>query len=170
MPLIARSPRRWPAGEVHDEPVISLDILPTLVEAAGGRPRHDLDGRSLLPLFEGRQQGPLHDFLCWDQRQEGKEDWAVRAGNWKLRIAPPYGVTRTYCGDKDYGRKTKIVNGLVFYDYQSPSGTLLYNLKDDIGEKVNLAKQKPDKVAELGELYARWRSQMIAPFRPGKRS
>ena len=51
--------------------------------------------------------------------------------------------------------------GLVFNDYPSPSGTLRYNLRDDIGEKVNLAEQKPDKVAELREVHAQCRA--IAP-------
>jgi arylsulfatase A-like enzyme len=165
VPLIMSCPGRLPAGHVHDEPVISLDIFPTLVDAAGGRVKTECDGRSLLPLFQGRPAKPLHRFLCWDQGAKGKEDWAIRVGNWKLRVAPQYGVTRTYCGDNDYGRGTKTVHGLVFYDYPSPSGTLLYNLKDDIGEKENLAEKMPEKVEELRAMYAKWRAQMQDPFK-----
>jgi len=76
----------WPSKTDHrviNEPVISLDILPTIcevldIELPGDRV---YDGKSMLPLIEGRQEGPLHEYLFWD----GNEDkWAVRNGKWKL--------------------------------------------------------------------------------------
>ena len=40
-----------------------------------------IDGKSMLPLLEGRQAGPLHEYLYWDGNQD---KWAVRHGKWKL--------------------------------------------------------------------------------------
>ncbi|HYW78637.1 MAG TPA: sulfatase-like hydrolase/transferase [Thermoguttaceae bacterium] len=164
VPMIMRWPTRIPAGSTRDALVVSLDVAATCVEAAGGSPPAELDGRSLLPLADGRSQDAVHDALFWDQGTDKRPDWAVRAGPWKLRQAPGSGATRNYCGTTSYGRATTVRSGLTFYDYPTPSGTLLYNLHDDPGEQQNLADKMPAKVAELTELYARWHTQMETPF------
>ena len=40
----------------------------------------------------------------------------------------------------------------------------LYNLKNDLGEKNNLAKQHPEKVNKLKEKYTNWRNEMATPM------
>jgi len=54
-------------GKTVSHPVISLDILPTLVEAAGGtvKAEWELDGFSLLPLLQEKTDRPPHDALYW---------------------------------------------------------------------------------------------------------
>jgi hypothetical protein len=43
-------------------------------------------------------------------------------------------------------------------------GTLeLYNLKDDIGERNNLASQQPKKVKELADEWTRWTKVLSKP-------
>ena len=83
----------WPAGLgsrtniVIDAPVISIDILPTMLEAAGITPTNgfkQFDGRSLLPLIRGEVTS-LHDYLYWSEGQIDYE-YAIRAGDWKLYI------------------------------------------------------------------------------------
>ena len=77
----------WPAvlgqGSQVDEAAISLDFFPTICEAAGlplpeGK---SLDGKSLLPLLKGEQQGSFHERLYWDG-DEGRI--GMRSGDWKL--------------------------------------------------------------------------------------
>jgi arylsulfatase A-like enzyme len=83
-PFIVSWPARCPGGRTVDTPVISLDILPTVLEAVGAAPPEGppLDGRSLLPLLTGAP-GPHHDALYWSSGGlEGA--WAVRRGDWKL--------------------------------------------------------------------------------------
>ena len=66
-----------------DEPVISLDIMPTIFAALGIElpPDRNYDGRNMLPIISGNQKTPLHETLCWD----GDDGiWAIRHGNWKL--------------------------------------------------------------------------------------
>ncbi len=49
---------RWPGvidpGRVTDVMISFVDVLPTLMEAAGGRPLEDLDGRSFLKVLQGK--------------------------------------------------------------------------------------------------------------------
>lgn len=49
---------RWPgmaSGQVRDELVSTIDLMPTLLEACGAAPLQNLPGRSLQPLLEGKQ-------------------------------------------------------------------------------------------------------------------
>lgn len=81
-PFIVSWPARFAGGTKIDTPVISFDILPTVLDVTDSFPAdHDFDGKSLLPLLSG-EQVDHHDQLFWSK---GKEDeWAVRRGNWKL--------------------------------------------------------------------------------------
>ena len=56
VPFIARWPGRVKPGSRTDAMVSFVDVLPTLVEAAGGKPPADLDGRSFLAVLEGRKK------------------------------------------------------------------------------------------------------------------
>ncbi|HNT88139.1 MAG TPA: sulfatase-like hydrolase/transferase, partial [Candidatus Hydrogenedentes bacterium] len=66
VPFFLRWPERLPAGRTCDLPVISLDILPTCLAAAGGALPSDapLDGVNLLPYLAGNEGAP-HDYLFW---------------------------------------------------------------------------------------------------------
>jgi arylsulfatase A-like enzyme len=81
VPFIARWPGKLPAGTVRDTPAVTMDVLPTLLEAAKVTPaaNHEIHGTSILPLLRGEaftRKGALH----WENQQnEG-----VLAGEWKL--------------------------------------------------------------------------------------
>ncbi len=79
---------QWPAvlpkGRVYDAPVISLDIFPTALAAAGvdkttGKP---LDGVNLIPFLTGKETGRPHQTLFW----KNAKAWAVRDGDLKLVV------------------------------------------------------------------------------------
>ena len=57
VPLIVRLPGGDGVGLVRDELVSSVDVLPTVLEAAGMEVPRELPGRSLLPLTAGRGDG-----------------------------------------------------------------------------------------------------------------
>jgi arylsulfatase A-like enzyme len=84
VPFIVRWPARLPAGKIYDQPVISLDIMPTAVAAAGGQLPADriIDGVNLVPYLAGEKTGAPHEHLIW--RAATHETYAVRSGNWKL--------------------------------------------------------------------------------------
>ena len=62
--------------------VSGLDLMPTLLAAAGGTDElyQDCDGVNILPLAMG-QKKTVRDTLHWD----GGWQWAVRQGKWKLK-------------------------------------------------------------------------------------
>ncbi len=82
IPYMVQWKGRIPAGKVYDAPVISLDIHPTAVAAAGGviPASAHLDGVNLLPFLTGAAKGRPHDRLFW----RFGEECAVRSGDWKL--------------------------------------------------------------------------------------
>ena len=76
---------RWPAvlpkGKVYDDPVITLDIFPTALAAAGITvpPPRPLDGVNLIPYFTDQATGRPHEMLFW----KNGPAWAVREGDLK---------------------------------------------------------------------------------------
>ena len=82
-PWVVSWPAKFSGGRTIDAPVISLDILPTVVDAVGtkGEGRRVFDGKSLLPLLTGKSV-THHSALYWNSG-EPKGEWAVREGNWK---------------------------------------------------------------------------------------
>ncbi|SFJ01801.1 sulfatase family protein [Planctomicrobium piriforme] len=73
-----------PAGLVYDKPIIQLDVLPTILAAAGGTvdPAWHLDGVDLLPYLKNPAGPGPHETLFW---RFGNQ-WAVRHGDWKLVV------------------------------------------------------------------------------------
>lgn len=57
IPLIVRYPGRAPAGRRVSSLVSLVDLFPTFTEAAGVEVSTPIDGRSLLPLMDGREDG-----------------------------------------------------------------------------------------------------------------
>jgi len=69
---------------VCDEPVSTIDFLPTVAAVCGARVPASLklDGVDFMPYLSGRTKTPPHERLFW--RVSGGASWAVREGNWKL--------------------------------------------------------------------------------------
>ena len=88
-------PGRIAAGSKTDLAMMSMDILPTLFEAAGLSVPDDLDGRSFLPALQGRDQPPLRSEWLFTRREGGiryggKTIEAIRVGEWKLLQNSPF--------------------------------------------------------------------------------
>ena len=107
VPFIISWPGQINAGK-SDEPVISLDVLPTVLDAIGKKLPSDrvLDGKSIMPTLRGTQKGPLHKQLFWDGN-EGK--WAVREGDYKL-VKPRKGGVELYNLKEDIGESNNLVS------------------------------------------------------------
>jgi len=56
MPFVVRWPGRVKPGTVTDAMVSFVDMLPTLMAAAGGRPPADIDGRNFLGVLEEKTE------------------------------------------------------------------------------------------------------------------
>jgi arylsulfatase A-like enzyme len=98
VPAIAWMPGRIPSGAVSREPAHVIDILPTVSAVTGtSLPARKLDGRSLVPAFEGHALAPRR--LFWSQGNAS----AVRDGRWKLVTVGT--TTALYDLQSDIGEK-----------------------------------------------------------------
>ena len=85
VPFLVKWKGRIPAGTTYDLPVVNLDVVPTML-AAAGKPIEAgarLDGVDILPHLTGQATGRPHETLFW----RFGEQWAVRKGDWKLVVA-----------------------------------------------------------------------------------
>jgi arylsulfatase A-like enzyme len=102
IPFIVQWKGHLPAGRTDSRPVIALDILPTLLAAAGLGGQANLDGVNLLPFLAGDKRNLPHEALFW--RYDGQR--AVRMGDWKfLRMGRK---TQLYNLAADIGEKTDL--------------------------------------------------------------
>lgn len=118
---VIKCPDHWQASFETDAISQYCDIVPTLIEAAGGTPPEDLDGRSLLPLIRGQTKTHRKRayFLFNNRVHETKGDLhfstrAVTDGRfkfiWNLTPENLYSVNITTCDlngrirQTDFGR------------------------------------------------------------------
>lgn len=144
---------RWPGharpGQVVDEPVCGLDVLPTFCELAGVDVPDDraIDGASILPIFDGRpvaRRTPLywHYFRAFEKPKAAMRvgDWMV-LGHWDGPQLGPGGSVRK--GDCEH------IKSSVLTDFE------LYNLRTDLGQARDLAASEPERLKELSALLRR---------------
>lgn len=89
MPLLVRYPKAIKAGTVRDEFALNIDLAPTLLELAGVAVPGTMQGRSLVPLLQGKRPAWRNSFLIeyYSDKvfprvlQMGYK--AVRNGRWK---------------------------------------------------------------------------------------
>ena len=91
----------------------TMDIFPTVVEAAGAKVEHAIDGRSFLPLLLGKDQ-PAFDRDLFFTRREGGDRfmgeciWAMRRGDWKLVKNSPMTNWELFDLSEDPGETTDL--------------------------------------------------------------
>ena len=163
-PLIVRWPGQVPASRICGTPLMSIDLLPTFVEAIGGKaPTLKIDGRSALSLLRGTDESAPHEALFY---YAGEELHAVRSGPWKLHVAHPYLTNLGNAGKggkpSAYGEYAPLpitdssMNAIASRHGQKVAAQplALYDLTTDPGETRDLSAEHPDLVARLSALAA----------------
>lgn len=145
VPYIAEWPGVVPQGAASDEPINSVDLYPTLLEVVHAKPAQGqlLDGTSYLPFLLGQTKTKERPPLYWHfpgYLGASNNTWrttpagAIRWGDWKL---------------------------IEFFEDDRRE---LYNLRNDLSEKEDLATVFPDRVETLYGLLQTWRQETKAPF------
>jgi arylsulfatase A-like enzyme len=142
-PMVIKWPGVAKAGSTCDEPVISTDFYPTMLAMAGLplKPQQHADGESMVPLLKGT--GELRrKAIYWHyphyHGSGNRPSGAIRAGDYKL------------------------------IEWYEDGRIELYNLKDDVSERNDLAAAMPDKANELRRMLHAWRSEMGAKMPEGE--
>jgi len=139
VPFIIKAPGKVPAGTTCDLVAAGIDLLPTIVKLAGGKLPDDrvIDGIDISKVFHGKEAELERPFFFY-QHQALR---AVRQGDWKLHL-PHSELDRTKEG------KTWLPH-VPEGDRPYIEELTLYDLKNDIGETTNVAKDHPEIVAKL---------------------
>lgn len=145
---------KWPGvvkqASVNDNYLIIEDFFPTILEMANiqtYKTVQQVDGISFVPALKGKNLNVRDRALFWHY----PNNWGptgpgigasstVRRGNWKLIY---------YHADRSFE---------------------LFNLKQDIGETINLADQKPRKLEELAIILSDYLKSINAQMPIDKRT
>lgn len=134
VPMIISWPGHVKPGTVSSEPVITMDIASTIMDIAGSGQISGTDGKSLVPVLEGRRMPVRPLFWHYPHYHTAKPYSAVRYGRWKL------------------------------IEHLEDGTLSLYDLKKDMGETTDLSARKPAKTEELYSLLDAWRKEVNARF------
>ena len=139
IPFVLSWPEKLKAGVGYDNPVSTLDLLPTFLAAADGQHQgKPLDGVDLLPHITGLSKEQPHDYLFWRLWRVS----AARHGKWKLiRLA-----------ENPLQPRRKLL-----------SKPILIDLENDPSETANLAEANPEMVEHLISKIEEWESELAPP-------
>ncbi len=135
VPLIVRWPGVTPAGAVYHEPVVVMDLFHTLHRIVAADPPASGDGFDLAALLANPATHLQRDALFFHYPHYYETTTpvgAIRAGDWKL------------------------------LEYFEDDRVELFNLRADLSEKNNRARELPAKAAELRQQLHAWRDNVNA--------
>jgi len=178
VPMIARWPDKIPAGVVNNSLAGTIDILPTILKAAGVDVPSDrvIDGRDIRPLLTSSEAKSPHEALF---AMQGTYLMTVRSGKWKLHVRSPGPVPKR-SDDWVDPRGPDGVTILAPYEQARPSAypgvtggdgpenMMLFDIEADPAEQHDLSKQHPDVVERLKAIYDKTFAQ-VPKFEPPKR-
>jgi arylsulfatase A len=104
------------------------------------------DSHDFFPYLKGDTKNPPRTAMVHNTRQN---EYAIRDGDWLL-VDAKSGANRQPSAQWFEKHKVPAYNG---------QAAGLYNLREDIGQRNNLAEQQPDKVKELQALLGKIRDQ-----------
>lgn len=135
-------------GLVCYQMVSSMDIFPTFFDIASiALPKNQtIDGKSLLPLIQGKSTREVHEYLVWMSQQA--ESWGMN--NIK---------------DQNTAMASFMVRkGNYVLRYMASESTFYLNdIGNDRGEKINLINKFPRKANEMKEIFRSWFGEMKPP-------
>jgi arylsulfatase A-like enzyme len=139
VPLIINYPSRIKPGVISNAPITSTDFYPTILELANIPliPEQHCDGSNFLPILECKEdfkRGPIYWHFPHYGNQGGTPASSIIVDDYKL---------------------------IKFYEDDHLE---LYNLKDDISEKNNLALKDPKRTNLLSKTLNDWLKRVKANF------
>ena len=137
VPLIVRWPEKIKAGQVNNEPVLTVDYAPTFMEAAGIEfEKSEFDGLSLVSELKGTEKlnrdAIYFHYPHYAFHKQNDMGSIIRQGDYKL------------------------IHKFEKNEYE------LYNLANDIEEQKNLIKSNPELASELKQKLLSWKKSVSA--------
>ncbi|NLH49726.1 MAG: sulfatase [Myxococcales bacterium] len=130
VPFIWYYPAGLPAGQTVEEPSSLIDLMPTLLDLLGLPPVDNISGRSLMPVVRGQEKS-INRYLLSETTRQGPDRVTLIRDFEKYLYSPPFRLNSRNFGE------------------------MLFNLRNDPGEKTDLLPTDPETGAKLsGELFA----------------
>jgi arylsulfatase A-like enzyme len=146
-PAIAWWPGIIPANTVNENPAMTIDLFPTFAEIAGIiLPENEIDGKSIFQMFidpEIRSPQEAYYFFNMGNFPSYGKLVAVRKNDWKLMMPYKFKSVKNLVLGKN-GEMVPLVEDSI--------GLSLFNLKDDISERISLVNDFPEIVNDLKSL------------------
>jgi arylsulfatase A-like enzyme len=142
LPFLIRWPGKIKAHSHSDQIVGLFDLMATCADILHVKLPDNAgeDSVSLLPALLGTDKQPLHEAIV--NHSGGNGRFAIRKGNWKLELCPGSG------GWGQPGDPEALKEGL-------PS-IQLYNMHDDVGERLNTEGKNSETVTNLVKLLEKY--------------
>lgn len=145
---------RWPKGGLEggrkfDGRIGYIDVLPTMLAAAGETAPENLDGLNFLPALRDGTELPERPWFSY-MHQRAKAHASVHLGRWKLVAEGNF-----FAEDPGEGARFE-----------------LYDLSTDVAETADLASEHPERVAELRNVlreFGSWRKPGVGPYDEGRK-
>ncbi len=183
VPMIARWPGSIPAGRVSKEVSGTIDIFPTVLNAAGAPlpPDRVIDGKDILPVMISGARSP-HEAIV---SMAGARLSIVRSGRWKLHVRSP-GPERRHMADPGGWVDPRGPDGVtIIAPYEQarpnqypgvltgdpPKEMMLFDLETDPAEQHDVAAQNPEVVKRLKAFFDKLNAEApeFPPSRPAFR-
>jgi len=187
VPALIEWPGRVKGPKVVSVPCGTVDILPTVLAAAGiahPQPQRPLDGQSLLPLVDGTAEARTQPLGFWTYPNPGR---GVRSSEVLRALAkadpegtgaglPPLadyeeaGFAAKYPVDEFPAHAVWVDGNYKLHCLPMKSGVeqfQLYDLAADVGEKNDLAAEQPDRVKVMATALRTWQRSVLNSLNGG---
>lgn len=162
----------WPGkikGAIKkDQMVSTIDIMPTLVDAAGGKVPSDIDGKSLLGKILNDDSAVVHDHLAIGGIHARAWGFWSNTSFFKQNVSREKAPSGYVVTDKQYILRcvTETISNLYRDTVNGkPAYYELYDYRKDPGELNNLVEKLPEKVQQLKNI---WKNESKSFPRPAK--
>lgn len=133
-----------PSGTSSNQINLTMDLFPTILEAAGVSNSTNIEGRSFLATLKGQsipqEERPIYFTWREGMSMDGKSKYALRYGDWKLVQNSPYAPMELF-NLKNDPKETTDLSKIQKETYQELNELLMLHIQE--GGKVPW--QKPDK-------------------------
>jgi len=167
--LIMRYPGVFAAGARRDELISNVDVLPTLIEAAGGSPAREIEGKSFCPLLTGKAAAPPREMVFAEKTFHTSYDpvRCVRTRRHKYIFSFESVRQENHCLDI-YNRPVLMEN-FGALEHSPHRFDELYDLETDPRETKNLAEEPAyqETRQSLATALVKWMSDTRDPLLSG---
>jgi arylsulfatase A-like enzyme len=153
VPCVMRWPGRIPAGTVCDQPLMTIDLFPTVANLIAAKlPDHKIDGMDVWPIISGQKDASNpHRAYFFYYHGNDLEGMISGDGRWKMIMPHKFRTLNGRAGGFG-GKPVKYETG--------DAGLALYDLRADVAESKNVANQYPEVVADMTIIANQMRKEL----------